>query len=123
MNKNSVLLVEDEEDHAKLSTKLLEHVGYEVIWKNNAKDAIEAYEKEEFSLCLLDIMLPDMKGSELVKKLQEIPKKNKPAMLAVTAHTIEGIKDDLVASGFDGYISKPFEIEGFMEKIKKYMVN
>ena len=123
MNKNLVLIVEDEEDHAKLSIKLLERVGYEVIWKENAKDAIEAYKNNPFTLCLLDMMLPDLNGDELIKKLFAIPKETKPVILAVTAHAIEGLANNLLAKGFDGYIIKPFEILEFMEIVKKHMVS
>jgi DNA-binding response OmpR family regulator len=115
-------MVEDEEDHAKLSIKLLERVGYEVIWKENAKDAIEAYKNHPFTLCLLDIMLPDMNGDELISELFAIPKEIKPVILAVTAHAIEGLSNNLLAKGFDGYIIKPFEMREFMETVKKHMV-
>ncbi len=116
-----VLLVEDDPDHACLAIKLLEHGGYEVIWKENAKDAIEAYIQNMFSLCLLDIMLPDMSGEVLVQKLKEILKEKTPAILAVTAHIVEGLKDKLLSCGFDGYIAKPFEIQEFIENLKKYI--
>ena len=122
MSENVVLVVEDEPDHAKLTTKILEHIGYEVTCRDNAKDAIEAYTKEDFNLCLLDIMLPDMNGDELVKRLRAIPKEKKVVMLAVTAHATEGLKDKFVSAGFDGYISKPFQIKDFLEGIKKHMV-
>lgn len=120
MSKEKILMVEDDPDHAKLAEKILEHAGYEVVWKSSAKEGIKAYKSNDFVVCLLDIMLPDMSGSMLVGELRKI-KTPAPPMLAVTAHAVDGVKKDLIDKGFDGYITKPYVMQEFVKTVQEYI--
>ena len=120
MTIKRVLLVEDDIDHAKLAVKILEHYGFEVCWKASGKEAIEACQGAAFDLGLIDILLPDMSGVDVIKNLRKIATMEKVPMIAVTAHAIEGIKEELLAQGFTDCLSKPYTIESFIGIVKKY---
>lgn len=107
MNKNVILVVEDEEKLARTLSDFLELNGYEVICVNDGHTAVELFydNMHRIDLVLLDIMLPGMNGDEVLK---EIRKKANTPVIMVTAKS--SIHDQLLnfANGADDYITKPY---------------
>jgi DNA-binding NtrC family response regulator len=101
-----------------LST-VLNNEGYAVETAGNGKEAIKASEKSPFEVALIDVELPDMKGTELLNKL----KKLQPRMIRIiiTGHpTIESAMK-AVNERADGYVLKPFEVTDLLEKIRRLL--
>jgi signal transduction histidine kinase/CheY-like chemotaxis protein len=104
-----VLLAEDNAVNQVLAVRLLEKRGYSVVVAANGRDAVEALEKENFDLVLMDIQMPGMDGFEATAAIREAEKltgKHIP-IVAMTAHALKGDQDRCMAAGMDGYVSKP----------------
>ncbi len=114
--KNNIFLVEDDLSFGSVLKAYLEIYEYEIEWVKDGKDALKAFEKGEFDLCILDVMLPHIDGFQLaesIKRLRpEIP------FIFLTAKTL---KEDEVKGyqlGADDYIKKPFDSEILLFKLQ-----
>ena len=106
----NTLIVDDDQEVRKTLASILESVGYLVKSAENGKEAIHMCETTSFDFALIDIELPDIKGTELLHTLkQEQPKMVK---IIITGHpTIENAARS-VNEQADGYIMKPFNVPG-----------
>jgi len=109
----TVMVVEDEAPIAELERNILECGGYEVVVCLSGKDAIEAAEKNRIDLCLLDIMMPDADGFDVVRILNERRLKHFP-IIFVTAMPEARVDTGLA----DGFITKPFEPQFLLETVR-----
>lgn len=113
-----ILIVDDENDIAELISDVLIDEHYDTVIKNNAADTINAIEKDNFDLILLDIMLPDMSGTQLLNKIRD---KLSCPIIFVTAKS--STLDKLLGFeiGADDYITKPFIIEELVARVKAHL--
>ena len=110
-----VLIIEDETNLARFVSLELQHEGYEVVVKNSGRDGLEAALESDFDLILLDLMLPEMDGFELTRRLQI--EKNTYVIMMTARDSVM----DIVAGldrGADDYIVKPFAIEELLARIR-----
>jgi two-component system alkaline phosphatase synthesis response regulator PhoP len=111
-----ILLVEDEETLAVGLEYNLTEEGYQVAWVQNGRDAIELFEKKEFDLIVLDIMLPYLDGFEVAKKVRE--QSPQIPILMLTARTAQADRIRGLESGADDYLPKPFHLQELLLRIK-----
>ena len=116
MNNIRILLAEDDSNLGILLKNYLTAKNYETTLLINGNQALEAFSKESFDLCLLDIMMPEMDGLTLAKEIRL--KNPKVPVIFLTAknqeeNIIEGFK-----SGADDYITKPFSMEELLYRIE-----
>lgn len=109
-----ILIVEDDESTIQFLKPELEHEGFKTVCAMDGKSAIEQFEKEQPDLILLDIMLPEMNGIEVLRRIRK--SSNTPVLL-VTARNETLDKVNGLNSGADDYISKPFEIEELLARV------
>ena len=121
MEKKKILVVDDEVDLVKTIQFSLELEGYKVLVSYNGEDALAQARKENPDLILLDIMLPKLDGYKVCRLLKFDEQYKHIPILMMTAKTQE--KDKLMGkeTGADEYITKPFDMEELMEKIKEYL--
>jgi DNA-binding response OmpR family regulator len=121
MNPKKILVVDDEVDLVKTVQFSLELEGYKVLVSYNGEDALNQARKENPDLILLDIMLPKLDGYKVCRLLKFDEKYKHIPILMLTAKTQE--KDKIVGmeTGADEYITKPFDMDELMEKIKTYL--
>ncbi|MGA2988809.1 MAG: response regulator, partial [Terriglobia bacterium] len=115
-----ILLAEDNEVNQLLAARLLEKQGHNVVTVVNGRAALEQLEKAAFDLILMDIQMPDMDGFEAtaaIRKEEESTGKHL-AIVAMTAHAMEGDRERCLAAGMDGYISKPIHARDLMDAIE-----
>jgi DNA-binding NtrC family response regulator len=115
----NVLIVDDDEEVRNMLSSILEGEGYLVEAVENGKKAISICEKTPFDVALLDIDLPDIKGTELLRMLKEI----QPRMvkIIITGHpSIENAAKS-VNEEADGYVLKPFNVVELLEMIKRLL--
>jgi len=113
---NTLIIDDDEEIRITLSS-ILENEGYSVEAVENGKKAIRVCEKTPFDVALIDINLPDIKGTELLRILKE--KQPKMVRIIITGHpSIENATKSINEKA-DGYIMKPFNANDLLEMIKK----
>ena len=106
MNKN-VLLIEDDLQMQKFIMEYLKDYGFDCVAFSHPKDALENFKEDNFySIIILDLMLPDMDGFDLFKKLKEI--KDMPIIIS-TARGDIGNKIHGFELGADDYLAKPYE--------------
>jgi CheY-like chemotaxis protein len=114
-----VLLVEDDEDNFELVRILLVKAGCEVLGATTGQDALEVARREIPDLILMDLSLPVMDGWTAASELKLDPQTASIPLLALTAHTLPGDRQRAMAVGFNGYISKPINMQRFKEELDK----
>lgn len=115
IQKNTVLIVDDDRAILESSQAIVESAGYAVQTAETARDAIRKAKSDWFDIALLDIKLPDMEGTELLKQLQEI----KPRMIKIMV-TGSASLDNAIQSvnlGANAYIVKPFNPADLLQVI------
>ena len=115
MEKDKILIVDDEPDIALILKLQLEDAGYETVRAQDGVEALEAVKREKFSLIMLDIKMPRVDGLEV---LSRVDVKETPVVM-MTAHGSEDIAVDTLHRGALDYISKPFETEEMLQKVKR----
>ncbi|PYT05004.1 MAG: hybrid sensor histidine kinase/response regulator, partial [Acidobacteria bacterium] len=110
-NSLHILLAEDNVINQTLAVHLLKKRGHTVVIASNGRAAIAALEKEEFDLLLMDIQMPVMNGLETTAIIREKERtlSSHIPIIALTAHAMKGDRERCLASGMDGYISKPIQ--------------
>jgi two-component system alkaline phosphatase synthesis response regulator PhoP len=121
MSKNKILVVDDEVDLVETLRFPLEMEGFNVLVSYNGEDALNKARKENPDLILLDLMLPKLDGYKVCRLLKFDERYKHIPILMLTAKTQQ--KDKLLGqeTGADEYITKPFEIDELMKKIKAYL--
>jgi len=113
-----ILIVEDEYSIRELIALNLTRVGYDVVRASSAEKALELYEEssDDYQLALLDIMLPNMDGITLCKKLRE--SNDNIGIIMLTAKVQESDKVEGLSSGADDYMTKPFSINELLARVE-----
>lgn len=123
MDKERILIAEDDEDIVELLSLYLESNNYEVTSANNGEDALNTIKEETISLAIVDIMMPKMNGYELIKsirKFSDIP------IIITSAKSMDNDKILGIDIGADVYITKPFnplEVVAYVKSLLKKKSN
>lgn len=115
-NLKNILLVEDDLNFGSVLNDFLNLHSYNVVLAKNGIEGLEKFKKNEFGLCILDVMLPFKDGFTLAREIREI-NKDVP-LFFLTAKTL---KDDVLKGyklGADDYLTKPFDSDILLLKIK-----
>lgn len=115
---NKILIIEDEQAIAELEKDYLEMAKYEVLHAANGKDGVALALSESINLIILDIMLPDMDGFEICKRIREV--KNIP-ILFVSAKKEDVDKVRGLGLGADDYITKPFSPSELVARVQAHI--
>jgi two-component system alkaline phosphatase synthesis response regulator PhoP len=121
MNPKKILVVDDEVDLVETIRFPLEMEGYHVLVSYNGEDALNQARKENPDLILLDLMLPKLDGYKVCRLLKFDERYKHIPILMLTAKTQEKDKVLGLETGADEYITKPFEMDYLMEKVKAYL--
>ena len=115
------MVIEDNPTNLQLVMYLLQAIGHEVSGAQDGDKGIEIARHDKPQLILLDIHMPKMDGYEVARRLREDSDCRHIPIVAVTALAMVGDREKLLASGFDGYISKPIEPETFSAKVQEFL--
>ncbi|MBL0315426.1 MAG: response regulator transcription factor [Flavobacteriales bacterium] len=118
MNKQKILLVDDERDILELIGFNLEKEGYEVFTAENGRKAIEIAHRVTPDLILLDVMMPEMDGMETCRELRENPKFAHVLIAFLTARNEDYSQIAGFDAGADDYISKPIKPRVLVSRVK-----
>ena len=113
-----ILIVDDEKDIAELISDVLQDEGFETVIKNDGYSAIEEVKNNHYDLILLDIMMPNLSGTETCSKIRDLVT---CPIVFVTAknQTIDKLVGFEI--GGDDYITKPFVIEELVARVKAHI--
>lgn len=118
-----VLLVEDNEVNRFLTTELLKSWGVKVEVANNGKEGLERWKEKDYHLILMDIQMPVMDGLqaayEIRKDVNEV--KSKVPLIALTANVSKNQKGEVLAVGFNEYITKPVDERELYAKMASHL--
>ncbi len=114
MCKEHILVVEDDVDINNLISKTLEKQQYKITQAFSGSEALLQLSISEYSLILLDLMLPGMSGEEIIKKIRT--EKEMP-IIVISAKTSLNDKVNVLNIGADDYITKPFESEEIIARV------
>ncbi|MGU8121505.1 response regulator transcription factor [Clostridium perfringens] len=110
-----ILIVEDEEKIARFIELELIHEGYKVIKADNGRTCLEIAERGEADLIILDVMLPEINGLEVLRRIRKV---SEVPIIMLTARDAVMDKVSGLDAGADDYITKPFAIEELLARIR-----
>jgi len=119
-----LLLVEDEAINQLSMKMLMVNEGHEVGLAMDGRQALAKLAEEDFDLILMDVKMPVMDGltaARIIRTAPEFQAKSKVPIVALTAHAMDGDKKRILASGMDGYVSKPVDMEELKTVIRKVL--
>jgi two-component system alkaline phosphatase synthesis response regulator PhoP len=117
-DKQTILVVDDEQDLLDLIEYNLEKEGFNVLTAEDGLEGIEMARKHSPNLMLLDIMMPKMDGLEVVERMREDPKLNHIPIIFLTAREDENTEVMGLDKGGDDYITKPISTTKLLSRIK-----
>ena len=113
----SALIVDDDPEVRRMLSSILEDEGYSVEAVDNGREAIRTCERLPFDVALVDINLPDVKGTELLRELKRL--QPKMVKIIITGHPSFENAMEALNEKSDGFISKPFDPQELLAMIKK----
>ncbi|MBN1990048.1 MAG: response regulator [Bacteroidales bacterium] len=119
----NVLLVEDNLINQKIVVLSLKKIVKNIEIANNGKEALDKFGTSKYDIILMDIQMPIMNGIVTTKKIREIESSTNShtPIIAITANALLGDREECLAAGMDDYISKPFQIEVLIQKMRNLL--
>jgi CheY-like chemotaxis protein len=118
---SNVLIAEDNPVNRELLRELLETRGYSVTEACDGQAALQLIERSRPDILLLDLDMPVLDGFATVRKIRENPNLASLPVIAVTAYAMQGDREKVLSSGFDGYLSKPIQSRGLFEELDRLL--
>lgn len=116
-----ILVVEDNAANLELVRYLLASAGHEVLLAVNGARGLEVATRERPDLIISDLQMPVMDGYALIAALQATLPCERIPVLALTAYSMPGDREQIMRAGFAGYLSKPIEPEHFIGQIAAFL--
>jgi CheY-like chemotaxis protein len=119
--RETILLVDDEEMITEIGGKMLKKLGYRVVLAESGRKAMKIFEKlhSRIDLVILDMIMPDMGGSETFDQLKAISPDIK--VLLSSGYSIDGLASQIMKRGCNGFIQKPFNLKHFSQKVREIL--
>ena len=118
-SKSKVLLAEDDLSLGYVIKDNLVDAGYEVVLCPDGQSAIEKFDKDEFDICLLDIMMPNKDGFAVARKIRQ--QTDVVPILFLSAKSLEEDRIRGFETGADDYITKPFSMPELLMRIEVFL--
>lgn len=116
-----VLVVEDNEVNQLLTASVLEREGFAVDLARTSTEAMDLLRARTPDIILMDVQLPGMDGLAFTRKLKADPATAQITIVAVTAHAMAGDREQTLAAGCAGYISKPIDTRTFGRQVREFL--
>ena len=120
MSGERVLVVEDNEMNMKLVRDILQATGYSPLEASSGEQALALAVENAPALVLMDMQLPDIDGTEALQRLRSDERTAGIPVLALTAQAMQGDRERFLAAGFDGYLSKPVDVDELIAAVRRY---
>ncbi|BAV04635.1 Signal transduction histidine kinase [Filimonas lacunae] len=114
----NILVAEDNVMNQQVITEVLNQLGYEPYLADTGLAVIDHISKNHFDMILMDIQMPEMGGLEATRVIRSLDKH--PVIIALTANTMEGDKDECLQAGMNDYLSKPLKLEELVRMLEKW---
>jgi signal transduction histidine kinase len=115
-----ILIVDDNHANQRVTTRLLERLGYESGVAGNGQEAIEALERESYDLVFMDVQMPVLDGLEATRRIRDRwPRSQGPRIVGLTGHASEEARRECMAAGMDECLVKPVIFDQYAEALAK----
>jgi CheY-like chemotaxis protein len=121
MSPIRILVVDDNEMNLTLVSKILEMDRYEIITAKNGLQAIQSVIKSMPDIAILDVMMPDMNGFDLCRKLRQPPLNATMPIIMLTAMNLDTEKERARQAGANEVWSKPFDMDLFRRRLRELL--
>jgi two-component system cell cycle response regulator DivK len=118
---SKILIAEDNAVNRELLRELLEMRGHTVAEACDGEEALRMIERTQPDLLLLDIGMPLLDGFGVMRKIRESPQFASLPVVAVTAYAMQGDREKILSSKFDGYLSKPVNARSLGEELDRLL--
>ena len=120
---SKVLVAEDNLPNRELIREILESCGHQVIEAEDGQQALERLKESTPDLILLDIQMPVLDGYAVVRQVRQTPHLANLTVLALTAYAMQGDREKVLQSGFDGYLTKPIDVAVLTDVLQRFALN
>ena len=116
-----ILLVDDQEHILTVTRELLQVLGHTVVEARDGREALSIWEREPLDIILMDVQMAVMSGIEATRAIREREQETggHQPIIAMTARALQEERDQIRSQGFDGYVTKPFEIGTLLDEIQR----
>ena len=114
-----ILVAEDNAINQQLITTLLRKWGHRVTLVENGMGAVTAAAANSYDIILMDLQMPGMSGIEAAQRIRKLSGPGGPPIIALTAHVMPGIRDEVLAAGMQDHVTKPIDPDGLAEAIAR----
>jgi two-component system, cell cycle response regulator DivK len=118
-----IAVIEDNTPIRKLFATILSKSGFPVVEFPDGNSALASFKDNPVSTIIMDILLPDINGTELIKDVRLIDNCNNVPIIAVTGFAQTSDREKFIELGFDAYISKPINTHAFVDEVKEIRTN
>ena len=116
-----ILLVDDNPTNLRVLYQTLDGHGYRLLAARSGKDALAIAQRAVPDLVLLDVMMPEMDGFEVCRRLKSDPLTRHIPVVAVTAFAMKGDEERIREGGCEAYLSKPISVGKFIETVRHFL--
>lgn len=116
-----LLIVEDQPENRLLLRELLEPLGFDLREATNGQEAIEVFEQWHPDLIWMDVRMPVMDGMEAARRIKQTEAGANTKVIALTAHALEDERNEILASGCDDFIRKPYKDIEIFDALGKHL--
>lgn len=113
-----VVIIDDMPDNSALAQAALEFKGATVYTASNGPDGLALLDTLQPTVILLDIRMPKMDGWQVYERIRQNTALDPVPVIAITAYAMHKDRDDVLKAGFDGYITKPFDMFTFVNEVE-----
>ncbi|HEY0865870.1 MAG TPA: response regulator, partial [Fimbriimonas sp.] len=122
LSGSKVLVIDDDYRNIFAITSMLESYGASVLFEENGKDGIDVLLQDPtIGAVLLDVMMPQMDGYEVTRRIRQDERLKHLPVIALTAKAMEGDREKCLAAGADEYITKPVDPKALLEKLSQWL--
>jgi two-component system cell cycle response regulator DivK len=116
-----ILIVDDNAQNRKLARDVLRFAGFRTLEADGGVDGVAAAVAHLPDLVLMDIRMPDMNGTEALRRLKEDERTAAIPIVALTSSTMKGDRERFLGFGFDGYLHKPISVRAFPDQVRDHL--
>ena len=116
-----ILIVDDNAQNRKLARDVLRFAGFRTLEADGGVKGVAAAVEHLPDLVLMDIRMPDMNGTEALRKLKDDERTAEIPIVALTSSTMLGDRERFLGEGFDGYLRKPISVREFPDQVRGHL--
>jgi len=118
----TLLIVEDDEIIRIVIGKFSLRKGWKVVLAEDGYAALDAYQKQEFDVIVMDCQMPGLDGYQTTEAIRRLERQRgaRTPIIAMTADALKGVRETCINAGMDDYLTKPVETSAFYEMVERW---